>query len=109
MKSLRRSFNDRSSQPSAPIPMPMPAYANPLSRPSEKVAPPKKVIKAMRSHRSANPQELSYTLGDFWYVTGEREAWYEALSRCFSLSELLNDDQCSLVGPGEELGVWRMC
>jgi bud emergence protein 1 len=44
------------------------------------VAPPQKVIKALKSHRSTNPQELSYTKGDFWYVTGEREGWYEALS-----------------------------
>lgn len=54
--------------------------ANPLSRPSEKVAPPQKVIKALNSHRSTNPQELSYSKGDFWYVTGEREGWYEALN-----------------------------
>lgn len=55
-------------------------YTNPLARPSEKVAPPKKVIKALRNHRSTNPQELSYKQGDFWYVTGERDGWFEALS-----------------------------
>jgi bud emergence protein 1 len=53
--------------------------ANPLSRPTDKVAPPQKVIKALNSHRSTNPQELSYTQGHFWYVIGEREGWYEAL------------------------------
>lgn len=59
---------------------PGPGFANPLSRPTEKVAPPQKVIKALKSHRSTNPQELSYNKGHFWYVTGEREGWYEALS-----------------------------
>lgn len=91
MKSLRRSLNNNnnnnnnhpsgsgstSPQPSPPI---HPA-ANPLARPSEKVAPPQKVIKALRSHRSTNPQELSYNQGDFWYVTSERDGWYEALSK----------------------------
>lgn len=56
-----------------------------LSRPSEKVAPPQKVIKALATHRSTNPQQLSYTKGDFWYVTGEREGWFEALSTCLYL------------------------
>ncbi|WOO84675.1 Protein scd2/ral3 [Vanrija pseudolonga] len=56
------------------------AFINPIARPTEKVAPPQKVIKALNSHRSTNPQELSYQKGDFWYVTGEREGWYEALN-----------------------------
>ena len=79
MKSLRRSLNDRSSNSSNPSPA-TGQFANPIGRPSDKVAPPKKVIKALQSHRSTNPQELSYTAGDFWYVTGERDGWYEALS-----------------------------
>ena len=85
MKSLRRSLNNNNNgntgngiQPLASPPLPN--YANPLNRPSEKVAPPQKVIKALVSHRSTNAQELSYTEGDFWYVTGEREGWFEALS-----------------------------
>lgn len=57
-----------------------------LSKPATKVAPPQKVIRALESHRSTNPQELSYQKGDFWYVTSERDGWYEALSECcFSL------------------------
>lgn len=92
MKSLglRRSLNNNNdgdkngskSNPSQPSP-PLPAGQhtnNPLSRPSGKVAPPQKVIKALTTHRSTNPQELSYQEGDFWYVTGERDGWYEALS-----------------------------
>ncbi|CAK9779374.1 hypothetical protein CC85DRAFT_330828 [Cutaneotrichosporon oleaginosum] len=64
-----------------PVPNgPAPAFANPLSRPTERVAPPQKVIKALASHRSTNPQQLSYSKGDFWYVIGERDEWYEALN-----------------------------
>lgn len=59
---------------------PAPPFANPLSRPTERVAPPQKVIKALASHRSTNPQQLSYSKGDFWYVIGERDEWYEALN-----------------------------
>lgn len=80
MKSLRRSLNNNGSTSTSPYSSPAPTSSNPLTRPSEKVAPPQKVIKALKSHRSTNPQELSYTKGDFWYVTGEREGWYEALS-----------------------------
>jgi bud emergence protein 1 len=54
-----------------------------LGKPSEKVAPPQKVIKALVSKRSNNPQELSYVKGDFWYVTGERDEWFEALSEWY--------------------------
>lgn len=92
MKSLglRRSLNNNNdadknggksnpSQPSPPLPG---SHSNPISRPSGKVAPPQKVIKALTTHRSTNPQELSYQEGDFWYVTGERDGWYEALSKC---------------------------
>jgi bud emergence protein 1 len=80
MKSLRRSLNQNNpGSPASPDQSNGGSY-NPLSRPSEKVAPPKKVIKALTSYRSTNPQELSYTKGDFWYVTGERDKWYEALS-----------------------------
>ncbi|WVF66185.1 hypothetical protein IAT40_000925 [Kwoniella sp. CBS 6097] len=87
MKSLRRSLNNNtnnSSSSSSPQPSPpLPHNAGhplALGRPSEKVAPPQKVIKALNSHRSTNPQELSYTKGDFWYVTSERDEWYEALN-----------------------------
>ncbi|WRT63698.1 uncharacterized protein IL334_000621 [Kwoniella shivajii] len=88
MKSLRRSLNDKNqngnnhshnnSSSSSSSPMPSPPL--PLGRPSQKVAPPQKVIKALESHRSTSPQELSYNKGDFWYVTGERNEWYEALN-----------------------------
>lgn len=67
--------------PNAPAaPSGVTVFSNPLSRPTERVAPPQKVIKALASHRSTNPQQLSYTKDDFWYVIGEREEWYEALS-----------------------------
>jgi bud emergence protein 1 len=95
MKSLRRSLNNNGASSSSSSsnlpspPFPGQSYAqgiNPLGRPSEKVAPPQKVIKALNSHRSTNPQELSYTKGDFWYVTGEREGWFEALSESYLLT-----------------------
>ncbi len=79
MKSLRRSHNNNNNATDPQLSPPLPTHPN-LARPSEKVAPPQKVIKALQSHRSTNPQELSYTKGDFWYVTNEREGWYEALS-----------------------------
>lgn len=85
MKSLRRSLNHEknssSPQPSPPLPISYSGNSHALGRPSEKVAPPQKVIKALSSHQSTNPQELSYNKGDFWYVTGERDAWFEALSK----------------------------
>ncbi|WWC66690.1 uncharacterized protein I206_100594 [Kwoniella pini CBS 10737] len=92
MKSLRRSLNNNNNNqnnssssssspaPSPPLPIGNNAQQYPLGRPSQKVAPPQKVIKALQSHRSTNPQELSYTKGDFWYVTGERNEWFEALN-----------------------------
>lgn len=85
MKSLRRSLNNEknsgSPQPSPPLPISYSGNPHALGRPAEKVAPPQKVIKALTSHQSTNPQELSYSKGDFWYVTGERDVWFEALSK----------------------------
>lgn len=88
MPILRRSLNNNSSSSSATSPShsQSPPLPLPLARPSEKVAPPQKVIKALRTHKSTNPQELSYQQGDFWYVTGEREGWFEALSECRTVS-----------------------
>ncbi|WVQ62524.1 uncharacterized protein L199_000666 [Kwoniella botswanensis] len=88
MKSLRRSLNNNNNNgssssspaPSPPLPNQHHPQQFPLGRPSQKVAPPQKVIKALQSHRSTNPQELSYNKGDFWYVTGERNEWFEALN-----------------------------
>jgi bud emergence protein 1 len=87
MPILRRSLNNNNNSasssssaisPSSAVSPPLPQA---LNRPSEKVAPPQKVIKALRTHKSTKPQELSYVAGDFWYVTGEREGWFEALSK----------------------------
>ncbi|KIR30097.1 bud emergence protein 1 [Cryptococcus deuterogattii LA55] len=55
-----------SPQPSPPLPISYSGNSHALGRPSEKVAPPQKVIKALSSHQSTNPQELSYNKGDFW-------------------------------------------
>lgn len=87
-----------------PTPSGVTAFTNPLSRPTERVAPPQKVIKALASHRSTNPQQLSYTKGDFWYVIGERDEWYEALSKssrpCFHI--LTHREQRSLQTPSPD-------
>lgn len=39
-----------------------------LSKPVSAVVPPKKVIRALHSHRATAPQELSFSKGDFFYV-----------------------------------------
>jgi bud emergence protein 1 len=99
MKSLRRSLNsdksnkDQGHSVTGPLPTPLSApimggYGDPtLSRPSAKVAPPQKVIKATHSYQSTVPQILSYQKGDFYYVTDEYpgdsvqpDGWYGALS-----------------------------
>ncbi|KAK4686861.1 bud emergence protein 1, partial [Tremellales sp. Uapishka_1] len=98
MKSLRRSLNNNGNNASSPQPSPdLPSSSsynnNPLARPSDRVAPPQKVIKALSSSQSSNPQQLSYTKGDFWYVTGEREGWYEALNPLTGSRGLVPKDQ----------------
>jgi len=57
--------------------LPLPA----LSKPPSAILPPQKVIRALNSHRSQAPQELSFQKGDFFYVlnTGEDgNRWFEA-------------------------------
>lgn len=78
MKALRKSLNNKDSQPQQPyISTPLP----PVSRPSAAVAPPQKVIRATSSYRSPTPQQLSFQRGDFFYVireVTEGGSWYEA-------------------------------
>ncbi|KAF8324463.1 uncharacterized protein EI90DRAFT_3129928 [Cantharellus anzutake] len=77
-KALRRSRDAKASAISPPV------SANPLlSRPpSAKTFTPKKVIRAIDSRRTTNPQELSFSAGDFFYVVSEIQLvngeWYEA-------------------------------
>jgi hypothetical protein len=52
-----------------------------ISRPNEKGQPPKKVIRALGGYKSAAPQELSFSKGDFFHVIrdpDEASNWYEA-------------------------------
>ncbi|KAH9991638.1 hypothetical protein BJV74DRAFT_884803 [Russula compacta] len=76
MKALRKSLNSKDSpQPYISSPLP------PVSRPSTGAAPPQKVIRATSSYRSPTPQQLSFQLGDFFYVSrevNEGGSWYEA-------------------------------
>lgn len=79
MKSLRKSLNGNKdgSRPSISIPLPLPA----LSKPPSAILPPQKVIRALNSHRSQAPQELSFQKGDFFYVVNsgeDRNQWFEA-------------------------------
>ena len=77
MKTLRKSLvghKDHSyiSSPVSPLPS--------ISKPISAVQPPKKVIRALNSHRAAAPQELSFEKGDFFHVVNDvnQGQWYEA-------------------------------
>lgn len=50
------------------------------TRSNPSIAPPKKVIKALYDYQSQGPQELSFSQGDFFHVTGREndKNWYEA-------------------------------
>jgi bud emergence protein 1 len=80
MKSLRKSLNgnrESSSRPQISTPVPLPS----VSKPPSAILPPQKVIRALSSHRSQAPQELSFVKGDFFYVLKDidsSDAWYEA-------------------------------
>lgn len=73
MKSLRKSLNGhKESHISSPLP--------PLSKPLNGVQPPKKVIRAIVSHRASSLQELSFEKGDFFHVSNDTAdgQWYQA-------------------------------
>ncbi|KAF5363733.1 hypothetical protein D9756_000606 [Leucocoprinus leucothites] len=79
MKSLRKSLNANKDTPRLQISTPLPLPA--VSKPPSAILPPQKVIRALNSHRSQAPQELSFQKGDFFYVVNdneERGQWYEA-------------------------------
>ena len=76
MKSIRKSFN---SHKEAHISSPLP----PLSKPTlTAIQPPLKVIRAIVSHRSTSPHQLSFEKGDFFHVSNEspQPGWYEAFN-----------------------------
>lgn len=104
MKALRRSLNsDKShsshvSSPSLSSPRPAVVVTAPTTgtTPFTRVAPPQKVIKAVKAYKSDVPLILSYEVGDFFYVAGELEGdercpegWYQALSASLFLGSLL--------------------
>ncbi|KAF9534997.1 scd2/ral3 [Crepidotus variabilis] len=78
MKSLRKSLNrDSNSRPQISTPVPLPS----VSKPASAISPPQKVIRALQNYRSQVPQELSFSKGDFFYVTKDADvggSWYEA-------------------------------
>ncbi|KAJ3569352.1 hypothetical protein NP233_g5106 [Leucocoprinus birnbaumii] len=79
MKSLRKSLNGNKDSPKLQISTPLPLPSS--SKPPSAILPPQKVIRALNSHRSQAPQELSFQKGDFFYVVNageERGQWFEA-------------------------------
>ncbi|KAI0092595.1 hypothetical protein BDY19DRAFT_925149 [Irpex rosettiformis] len=73
MKSIRKSFgNNKEAHISSPLP--------PLSKPALAIQPPLKVIRALQSHKSLSPHQLSFEKGDFFHVVAEPKdgQWYEA-------------------------------
>lgn len=79
MKSLRKSLNVNKDTPKLQISTPLPLPA--VSKPPSAILPPQKVIRALNSHRSQAPPELSFQKGDFFYVVSdgvEYGQYYEA-------------------------------
>ncbi|TCD70503.1 bud emergence protein 1 [Steccherinum ochraceum] len=76
MKTLRKSLNGHKehhiSSPVSPLPS--------LSKPIGALQPPRKVIKALHSHRPTAPQQLPFEKGDFFHVISDLGGgqWYEA-------------------------------
>ncbi|KAI8363586.1 hypothetical protein B0O80DRAFT_17193 [Mortierella sp. GBAus27b] len=68
MPNLRRSLQNKSTGGLSPTR----GYAS--------IAPPRKVIKALYDYNSPQPEELSFSKGDFFHVVGNEddEDWYEA-------------------------------
>jgi hypothetical protein len=66
-KALRRSRDAKASAISTPIST-IPLISKP---PSAKTFTPQKVIRAIDNRRATAPQELSFSKGDFFYVTRE--------------------------------------
>lgn len=76
MKSLRKSLNGGHKDHHITITSPLPS----LSKPVSAIQPPKKVIRALTSHRATALQELSFEKGDFFHVLNDvgQGQWYEA-------------------------------
>ncbi|EKM59624.1 uncharacterized protein PHACADRAFT_250242 [Phanerochaete carnosa HHB-10118-sp] len=76
MKSLRKSLSSNGHKEQH-ISSPLPSS---LSKPLTAIQPPKKVIRALQTHKASAPQELSFEKGDFFHVANEVSGgeWYEA-------------------------------
>lgn len=75
MKSLRRSFHTKDGTPQISTPIPA------VSKPTQSIQPPKKVIRALEDHRPQAANELGFQKGDFFHVVNELnngEGYYEA-------------------------------
>lgn len=98
-KALRRSRDAKGQRPiSASTPLSTPNGPAMLSKPmSAKSFVPDKVIRAVESRRATAPQELSFSKGDFFYVTKDVDLrgcvfWPRSIltSRYASYSRVLN-------------------
>lgn len=76
MDFLRRSIHSKDMNGPV-ISTPIPA----VSKPTNSILPPKKVIRALDDHRPQAPHELGFSKGDFFHVVNEIDqgpGWYEA-------------------------------
>ncbi|KAE8269469.1 hypothetical protein A4X09_0g2865 [Tilletia walkeri] len=78
LKDFRRSLNkDRTSRGAAPT-----TYTGVRSATSATKQPPSKVIRATRDYRARQPNELSFSKGDFFHVLNDstHPEWFEAVN-----------------------------
>ncbi|CAD6984675.1 unnamed protein product [Tilletia controversa] len=78
LKDFRRSLNkDRASRGAAPT-----TYTGVRSATSATKQPPSKVIRATRDYRARQPNELSFSKGDFFHVLNDstHPEWFEAVN-----------------------------
>ncbi|KAK0519593.1 bud emergence protein 1 [Tilletia horrida] len=78
LKDFRRSLNkDRTSRGAAPT-----TYTGVRSATAATKQPPSKVIRATRDYRARQPNELSFSKGDFFHVLNDstHPEWFEAVN-----------------------------
>ncbi|RUS29149.1 terpenoid cyclases/protein prenyltransferase alpha-alpha toroid [Jimgerdemannia flammicorona] len=91
--------------------------STPISFPTRQnpsIAPPKKVIKALYDYDSQGQQELSFSQGDFFHVTGREndKHWYEACNPAtnsrglvpVTYFQVLEKAQPTLIDAGQPVG-----
>jgi bud emergence protein 1 len=105
MKSLRKSLNGAKDPAKLQISTPLP----PVSKPPSAILPPQKVIRALNTHRSLVPQELSFAKGDFFYVISDARdqgQWYEAHNPVTGARGLVPRDMFEEFGKNSSCGTY---